>query len=178
MTLGPLRFTRDDPASWRIAAGGLLLAAALVGLAIVIGGATARVINPIGALLWVVSGVFLGLSLPAAQRPILGWLVAIAGGLLLGAVVRPAGLIEVIVAFAIAGAPVVLAAGDRTGGWALLAPAIYLPVHLLIGIGRAIMRNGGVRTEPPPTAAIVPLAMLLAALAAGALAAALIRRRG
>ena len=177
MTLGPIRFTRDDPASWRIAAGGLLLAAALVGLAIVIGGPVARVINPIGALLWVVSGVFLALSVPSAQRPALGWLVAIASGVLLGAVVRPAGLLEVIVAFAIAGAAVVLAAADRTGGWALLAPAIYLPVHLLIGIGRAILRNGGVRTEPPPTAAIVPLAMLLAALAAGALAATLIRRR-
>jgi hypothetical protein len=58
----------------------------------------------------------------------------------------------------------------------LLVPAIYLPVHLFIGIGRAILRDGGVRTDPPPTAAIVPLAMLLAAAAAGALAAAVVRR--
>jgi hypothetical protein len=71
---------------------------------------------------------------------------------------------------------VIFAAGDRTGAWALLVPAIYLPVHLLIGIGRAILRHGGVRTDPPPTAAIVPLAMLLAAAAAGALAATLVRR--
>jgi hypothetical protein len=76
----------------------------------------------------------------------------------------------------LAGAVVVFAAADRTGAWALLVPAIYLPVHLLIGIGRAILRNGGVRTDPPPTAAIVPLAMLLAAAAAGALAAAVVRR--
>jgi hypothetical protein len=55
-------------------------------------------------------------------------------------------------------------------------PAIYLPVHLLIGIARAILRNGGVRTDPPPTAAIVPLAMLLAAAAAGAMAATFVRR--
>ena len=103
----------------------------------------------------------------------LGWAAAIAGGFILGALVRPSGLVEVVVWFALAGAVVVFAAADRIGAWALLVPAIYLPVHLLIGIGRAILRNGGVRTDPPPTAAIVPLAMLLAAAAAGALAAAL-----
>jgi hypothetical protein len=106
----------------------------------------------------------------------LGWIAAIAGGLVLGALIRPSGLIEVIVWFAVAGAAVVFAAEDRVGAWALLVPAIYLPVHLLIGIGRAILRNGGVRTDPPPTAAIVPLAMLLAAAAAGALIATIVRR--
>jgi hypothetical protein len=106
-----------------------------------------------------------------------GWAAAIVGGFILGALARPSGLIEVIVWFALAGAVVAFAAQDRVGAWALLVPAIYLPVHLLIGIGRAILRNGGVRTDPPPTAAIVPLAMLLAAAAAGALAAAVIRRR-
>jgi hypothetical protein len=93
----------------------------------------------------------------------------------LGAVVRPAGIGEALVAFAVAGAIVVLVAGDRSGGWALLVPAIYLPVHLLIGIGRAMLANGGVRTDPPPTAAVVPLAMLLGASLAGLLAASLVR---
>ena len=118
----------------------------------------------------------LAVSLPSVQRPMLGWVAAIAGGFILGALVRPGGLIEVVVWFALAGAVVVIAAADRVGAWALLVPAIYLPVHLLIGIGRAILRNGGVRTDPPPTAAIVPLAMLLAAAAAGALVAAVVRR--
>ena len=176
MTLGPLHLSRNDPRSWRTAAAGLVLAAAIVGLAIVVGGTTARVLNPIGAVLWLASGVFLALSLPSVQREMLGWLAAIAGGFVLGALVRPSGVIEVVVWFVLAGAVVVFAAADRTGAWALLVPAIYLPVHLLIGIGRAILRNGGVRTDPPPTAAIVPLAMLLAAAAAGALAAAVVRR--
>jgi hypothetical protein len=176
LTLRPLRVSRDDPRSWQTATAGLILAAAIVGLAIVVGGTTARLLNPIGALLWLASGVLLAFSLPSAQRTVLGWAAAVAGGLILGALVRPAGLVEVIVWFALAGAVVVVAAGDRVGAWALLAPAIYLPVHLLIGIGRAILRNGGVRTDPPPTAAIVPLAMLLAAAAAGALAAAVVRR--
>jgi hypothetical protein len=175
MTLRPLRLSRNDPRSWRTAAAGLVLAAAIVGLAIVVGGPTARLLNPIGALLWLTSGVLLAVSLPSAERTMLGWAAAIAGGLILGALIRPGSLVEVIVWFALAGAVVVLAAGDRVGAWALMAPAIYLPVHLLIGIGRAILRDGGVRTDPPPTAAIVPLAMLLAAAAAGVLLAAIVR---
>ena len=176
MTLKPLHLGRNDPAAWRTAATGLVLAATVVGLAIVAGGTAARLLNPIGALLWLASGVLLAVSLPSAQRRLLGSVVAIAGGFILGALVRPSGLIEVALWFALAGAVVVFAAGDRTGAWALLVPAIYLPVHLLIGIGRAILRNGGMRTDPPPTAAIVPLAMLLAAAAAGVVAATIIRR--
>ncbi len=177
MTLRALGQTRNDPTAWRTAAAGLLLAAIIVGLAIVVGGPTARLLNPIGAVLWLASGVFLAVSLPSAQRQVLGWLAAIAGGFILGALVRPASLIEVVVWFALAGAVTVFAAGDRVGSWAMLVPAIYLPVHLLIGIGRAVLRDGGVRTDPPPTAAIVPIAMLLAAAAAGVLVAAMIRHR-
>ena len=176
MTQGTFPIARDDPRTWRTAAAGLILAATIVGIAIVVGGPTARILNPIGAVLWLASGVLLALSLPIAERRLLGWVVAIASGVILGALVRPGSLTEAVIGFAIAGAVVVLAAGDRSGGWALLAPAIYLPVHLLIGIGRALVRDGGVRTDPPPTSAIVPLAMLLAAAAAGVLAAAIIRR--
>lgn len=176
MILGSWRLARNNPRAWGAAAAGLVLAAAIVGIAIVGGGATARILNPIGAVLWLASGLLLGFVLPTAQRPFLGWVAALASGLALGAVVRPSGVIEVVVAFAIAGAVVVIAAGDRSGGWSLLAPAIYLPVHLVIGIGRAIVRDGGVRTDPPPTAAIVPLAMLLAAAVAGTLTASLLRR--
>jgi hypothetical protein len=176
MTLRPLHLSRNDPRAWRTAAAGLILAASVVGLAIVVGGTTARPLNAIGAVLWLASGVLLAVSLPSVQRHMLGWVAAIAGGFILGALVRPGSLGEVIAWFAVAGAVVVLAAADRTGGWALLVPAIYLPVHLLIGIGRAILGNGGVRTDPPPTAAIVPLAMLLGAAAAGALVATIVRR--
>jgi hypothetical protein len=176
MTFGSLRLSRSDPNAWRIAAVGLLVAAAVVGVAIVAGGSAARALNPIGAILWLASGVLLALTLPEARRPAWGWAAALAGGFILGAVVRPGGLVEAIVAFAIAGALTAIVAGGRSGGWALLVPAIYLPVHLVIGIGRAMLRNGGVRTEPPPTAAIVPLAMILAALLAGIAAASFVRR--
>jgi hypothetical protein len=177
MTFGAFGLARDDPRRWRLGAAGLALAALLVGVAILLGGGASRVVNPIGALLWVASGVLLAVSLPPAQRPAVGWLVAAASGLLLGAVVRPGNLLEAALGFAVAGAVIVLAAGDRVGAWALLAPAIYLPVHLLIGVGRAIVRGGVVRTDPPPTASIVPLVMILAAAAAGWLVASMLRRR-
>ena len=176
MTLKPFHLSRNDPTTWRTSATGLVLAAVIVGVAILIGGTTARLLNPIGAVLWLASGVLLAVSLPSTQRRVIGWAAAIAGGFILGAFVRPSGLVEVVLGFALAGAVVVIAAADRSGAWALLVPAIYLPVHLMIGIGRAILRNGGVRTDPPPTAAIVPLAMLLAAAAAGAIAATFVRR--
>jgi hypothetical protein len=176
MTLKPLHLARSDLRSWRTAAAGFVLAAALVGLAIVLGGTTARMLNAVGAVLWLASAVLLAISLPSAPRPVPGWAAAVAAGVMLGAVVRPSGLVEVVIWFALAGAVVVVAAKDQVGAWALLVPAIYLPVHLSIGIGRAIVRNGGVRTDPPPTAAIVPLAMLLAAAVAGALVATLVRR--
>jgi hypothetical protein len=163
---------------WQMAAVGLLVAGLVVALAIVVGGSAARALNGVGALLWVGSGVVLALSLPKPERLPLAWIAAIVGGGLLGAVIRP-GTFEVAIAgFAVAGAAVVLLGGDRTGGWALMAPAIYLPVHLAIGIGRAIMRGSEMRVAPPPTAALLPFSMVVAALVAGVLAAYVVRSRG
>ena len=173
---GSLQAARTNPNAWRLGAAGLIAAAAIVGVAIVVGGQVARALNGIGALTWLAAGGFLALTLPAADRRLAGWVAAVGSAVLLGAFIRPGGIVESMVWFALAAVIVVVAAGDRTGGWAFLAPAIYLPVHLLVGIGRAILRNSGMRTEPPPTAAIVPLAMLLAAAVAGALAAELVRR--
>jgi hypothetical protein len=176
MTIGTLRFSRDDPNAWRVPVIGLFVAAAIVAIAIVVGGSTARALNGVGGLLWIASGVLLGLSVPSAPRQLVGWTVAVLTGLILAGIIRPGTIGAATVAFAIAGAVVVFAAGDRSGIWAFLAPAIYLPVHLLIGIGRALSQGGSIRAEPPPTAAVVPLTMLLAAAAGGAIAASLLRR--
>jgi hypothetical protein len=162
--------------TWRVAAFGLVIAASIVGIAITAGGATARTLNGVGALFWVGSSILLALTLPPARRAGIGWIVALAAGLLLGGVVRP-GTVELAgVCFAIAGALIVVAAGDRTGAWGFLAPAIYLPVHLIIGIGRAMLRESGMRTDPPPTAAILPLAMIMAAAVGASVAASIVRR--
>jgi hypothetical protein len=123
MTLKPLHLSRNDPAAWRTAAAGLVLSALIVGLAIVVGGTTARLLNPIGAVLWLISGVLLAVSLPSVPRQMLGWVAAIAGGFILGALIRPSSLIEVVVWFALAGAVVVVAAADRSGACDLPAGA-------------------------------------------------------
>ena len=162
---------------WQVAAAGLVIAGLVVALAIVVGGSAARALNGVGALLWVASGALLAVSLPRPERLPLAWAAAIVTGGLLGAVIRPSTFAVAIVAFAGAGAAIVLLGGDRSGGWALMAPAIYLPVHLAIGIGRAMMRGSEMRVAPPPTAALLPLSMVLAALLAGAAAAYLVRSR-
>jgi hypothetical protein len=161
--------THDGVQRWQVAAAGLVTASLVVALAIVAGGSAARALNGIGALLWVGSGVILALSLPRPERYPLACVAAAIGGGLLGAVIRPSTFAVAVAGFAIAGAVVVLLGGDRTGGWALMVPAIYLPVHLVIGIGRAIMRGSEMRVAPPPTAALLPFSMVMAALLAGAL---------
>ena len=107
----------------------------------------------------------------------MGWLAALGAGLLLGGVIRPSTIELAFVCFVVAGALVVAAAGDRSGAWGFLAPAIYLPVHLIIGIGRAMLRESGMRTDPPPTDAILPLCMILAAAVGAGIAASFVRRR-
>ena len=162
---------------WQMAAAGLVVAGLVVALAIIVGGSAARALNGVGALIWVASGVILGMSLPKPDRMTLAWIAAIVTGGLLGSVIRPATFMVAIAGFAIAGAAVVILGGDRSGGWAFMVPAIYLPVHLAIGIGRAVMRGSEMRVAPPPTAALLPLSMVIAALVAGGVAAYMLRNR-
>lgn len=172
-TLAAFRSRAD---AWRAAAIGLVIAASIVGIAITVGGSASRTLNGAGALFWVGSSVLLALTLPHARKASAGWLVAVAAGLLLGGLIRPSTVALAISCFAIASALVVVAAGDRSGAWGFLVPAIYLPVHLIIGIGRAMLRESGVRTDPPPTDAILPLCMILAAAVGAGAAASFVRR--
>lgn len=162
---------------WQVFGAGLVLAGLVVALAIIVGGSAARALNGVGAIIWIASGVLLALSLPRPDRPALAWAAALISGGLLGAVVRPGEFPIAIFSFALAGALIVGLGGDRSGGWALMAPAIYLPVHLVVGIGRAIMRGSEMRVAPPPTAALLPLSMVLAAAVAGLVVAAFVRSR-
>src|SRR5262245_22621517 len=117
MTFGALRFSREDPNSWRVPVIGLFVAGVIVAIAIVVGGSAARALNGLGGLLWIASGVLLGLSVPAAPRQAAGWIAAVLCGIALAGFVRPGTVGEATVAFAVAGAVVVFAAGDRSGLW-------------------------------------------------------------
>ena len=152
----------------------LLAAATVVGLAIVADGQTARTINGIGGLVWVVAA---GLLVVSLRREALFWhrLVLAAGlALTLVLLVRPSDYPRAAIGFAVAGAVVGLTATRSTGEWALTVPGLWLPLHLIVAIGRVVERSvrdlpAHVRTEPPPTAALVPLTMVVAAWAGGVL---------
>ena len=146
----------------------LLAAAALVGVAIAAEGAVARGLNGVGGVGWLVAAVLLTRSLLIERRRGFAVVAVVGVAAVLALVVRPSNLVAAIVGFFVAGALVALAGRDRPVHWALLVPALWLPLHLVIAVGRAIGDGGGrVRTDPPPTAALVPLAMVLAAAAGG-----------
>lgn len=169
MTASPLRVP-TRPLAAASPGALLILAAALVGVAIAADGPLARIANGLGGLLWVTAALLLAGSLRGTRRPWLGALVAAAVIALLVLVVRPGDLAGALLGFALGGLVVALAAPTRRATWAMLMAAAWLPAHVLLRIAEAALAGQArVRTEPPPTAALVPLAMVLAALAAGLL---------
>ena len=149
----------------------LLLAGVVIALAILVGGPVARVLNGVGGLMWVAAaGWMLGALRRPRNRLAIG-LTGLAGAVAMAVVVRPGTYPEAVVGFLLAGAAVALIANERSGIWALLAPALYFPLHIAVAIGRVALSDGTreVRTDPPPTEAFVPLAMIVAAAVAGVL---------
>ena len=145
----------------------LVLAAAIVGLASALDGTAARLLNGVGGLCWLAAAALLARSLRRARERRLSLAVVAVAVLVLALAVRPSDLPASLVGFSVAGALVAVVARHHPLRWALLVPAAWLPAHLAIAILRAF-RDGTrtVRTDPPPTAALVPLSMVLAALAA------------
>ncbi len=158
---------------WQRPGGVLVGAACLVGLAIALDeGRLARVINGLGGISWLLGAAMLAWSLRGAAGWLRSGLVLGVTVLALAVLVRPTDLAAAIVGFAIGGAIVALVSTERPMHWALLVPAMWLPAHIVAGIARSTIDGAAtVRIEPPPTAAIVPLAMVLAAGLAGLLVA-------
>jgi hypothetical protein len=148
----------------------LLGAALLIGVAIISEPPLDRVLNGIGGVVWFVSGLLLAWRLRREPWAALLTLVAATMAIVLAAIVRPDSLIGAVIGFGVGGAVVGFLATRHPVSWAMLVPAIYLPAHVLIAITRSVAAGSvSVRSEPPPTAAIVPLAMVLAAAGAGLL---------
>jgi hypothetical protein len=153
---------------------GLLLAgaAAVVGVAIALDGTPARVVNGLGVLGWFAAGALLVRSLRRSRGRLVGAAATAAAVLVLAFVVRPSDLVAALVGFSLGGALVATVARDAPLHWALLLPAAWLPAHVAVAIGRSVLAGAtSVRTDPPPTAVVVPLAMVAAATAAGLLVA-------
>ncbi len=158
----------------------LVVASLIVALSILLGAPFARPLNGVGGILWIASAVWMVASLREEPRRVSVGLVAFASAMVMALVVRPGSYLEALAGFAIAGAAVAVAAGPSAARWALLAPAVYFPLHIVIALGRVIASGGAraVRTDPPPTDAFVPFSMVVAAGVAGYVVGKIIDRRG
>jgi hypothetical protein len=155
---------------WLEQAGTVLLVAAgvVVAIAIAASGPIARGTNGVAGILWITSAVMLVASRRGDPRfwSRLASVAAIGLGLVL--YIKPSDLTWAIAGFGAAGLLIAYLFGEQGIGWAKVLPALWLPEHLATAVGRAVYRAvrdlpTSVRTDPPPTAAFVPLAMILAA---------------
>jgi len=97
-------------------------------------------------------------------------------------VIKPSDLVLASVGFGGAGLIAGILVQRDPIFWAKMIPAFYLPLHIGTAILKAVGRNAlgmesSIRTDPPPTAAVVPAIMLGAALVGGWLARSIRARR-
>lgn len=167
-----MKARRRDVTDAAVLVPGALLAAsaAIVGVAIALDGTPARVVNAVGIVGWFAAGVWLVRSVRRVDGRVVGAAATPATVLVLAFVVRPTDLFAALIGFSIGGAIVAAVGRGAPLHWALLLPAAWLPAHVGVAIGRSLLAGAtSVRTDPPPTAVVVPLAMVAAATASGLL---------
>jgi hypothetical protein len=150
----------------------LAAATVIVGASIVADGTLARALNGVAGLTWFSSSAMFIIEGRRRGASSLQWagILALTAGVAF--VIKPSDLTLAIAGFAPAGFAAAMAVGKDPLLWAKMIPALYLPLH----IGTAVLKAAGrsamglessIRTEPPPTAAIVPAVMLGAATLGG-----------
>jgi hypothetical protein len=162
----------------------LVGATIVVGLSIVLDGLIARVLNGAGGLAWFAAAALLSLAAFRTSASPRLWIAAGFLTALVAFVVRPSDLALATAGFGIAGLVIVSLAPDHDLLWAKLVAGMYLPLHVGTAIAKAVARSvagveSAVRTDPPPTAALVPFVMVMAAVGGGLVARHLaVHRRG
>jgi hypothetical protein len=167
----------------KLGTSALIGATGVVGAAIAIDGQVGKVLNGTGGLIWFGAAGVLGWAAAKSGEPARQWLVAVGLTAVVAFVAKPTDLVNATFGLGIAGAAIASLARERQVLWATLIPALYLPAHIGTAILKAIGRNvlgmeSSIRSEPPPTATIVPFVMVAAAIAGGWLAAKLRDRGG
>jgi hypothetical protein len=160
----------------------LVAATIIVGASILVGGDAGRLLNGVSGLIWFAAAGTLGLAAFRVKPAWHVWAFAVAMTGVVAFVVKPSDLVLAIVGFGLAGAAMAVVAGPHGLLWAKIVVALYLPFHIGAAVAKAVYRSlsgneAAIRSDPPPTAAIVPIAMLLAALG-GALIVRWARGRG
>lgn len=159
----------------------LLAATILVAISILLDGTPARLFNGLAGVTWFSATALLAIAGWRASRRQSLWLALIALTAVVAFVVKPTDMLLAVVGFAPAGFVIGMLARDGRVLWGTLVAGLYLPFHIGTAVLKAVGRSltGGeasIRSEPPPTAAVVPLVMLLAAMAGAALASYIISR--
>ena len=156
----------------RIATGTLAAATVVVGMSIVADGTLAKGLNGVSGLTWFASSAMFAIEGKRREAPVMQWAGTIGLTAVVAFLIRPSDLVLATAGFGGAGVLTGLLVKRDPIFWAKMIPAFYLPLH----IGTAILKAAGrsalgmdssIRTDPPPTAAIVPAVMLVAAIAGG-----------
>jgi uncharacterized membrane protein len=146
----------------------LLVASLLVGVAIASPDPVSRAINGVSGVIWIAGAAFLIAAVRADHRFSLRLSMVAVFGMVLVLAVRPSDLLIAAVGFGVGGAAIAAVTGASGLTWAKLLAAVWLPEHLLTAVTRAVYRAvqdlpATIRSEPPPTAALVPFAMVASA---------------
>jgi hypothetical protein len=146
----------------------LVAAAIIVGVAIAMGGDARRFVNGVGGVVWLVAG-FLIVTRAVASGVSLRQVGQVAFVIvILSYLIRPTDPFWAAIGFGWGGVAVGFNGRDLGSKMGAMLGALWLPTHLLLAVARAVVRNirdepAALRSDPPPTAALVPLIMVVAA---------------
>lgn len=160
----------------------LAVATVVVGASIVADGQLAKVLNGVAGLTWFASSAMFIIEGRRREVSRLQWLGVVALTAGVAFVVKPSDIVLASIGFIPAGFLAGMIVKRDPIFWARIIPALYLPLHIGTAVLKAVGRNllgmeSSIRTDPPPTAAIVPAVMLVAAVVGGAIAKAVLGRR-
>lgn len=154
----------------------LVSAAIVVGVAISMDGDSRRTVNGIGGLLWLAAALLIFMRSVAAGVGLRHVLIVAIVIIMLSYLIRPTDPLWAVIGFGWGGVAVGYYGQELGSRLGAMLGALWLPAHLLVAIGRVIVRNlrdepATLRGDPPPTAMLVPLIMVLAAWVFATLAA-------
>jgi len=174
-TESPIKTLLGETSQERIATGTLAVATVIVGASIVADGQVAKALNGVAGLTWFASSALFILEGRRRGSTGLQWLGITALTAVVAFVVKPSDIVLATIGFIPAGIAAGMIARRDPVFWAKMIPALYLPLHIGTAVLKAIGRNvlgmeSSIRTDPPPTAAVVPMVMLGAAIVGGFIA--------
>lgn len=159
----------------RIATGTLAVATVIVGASIATEGQLSQALNGISGVAWFASSAMFIIEGRRRGATSLQWAGVIGLTALVAFVVKPSDIVLATVGFVPAAFVAATIVKRDPMLWAKMIPALYLPLHIGTAVLKAAGRNAlgmesSIRTDPPPTAAVVPAVMLAAALVGGFIA--------